>query len=127
MPTFQAEMLHACAWCSHCHEQQLHAGKEYVCIARLHSKVAGGAPAVGRALSALRGALFQRPPLISAVKRQLRVRTIFDSKLLEFDEERQLVVFWISCEAVRCFSTMLSFSPQATCSPHDILEERPGL
>jgi H/ACA ribonucleoprotein complex subunit 4 len=35
----------------------------------------------------------------SAVKRQLRVRTIFDSKLLEFDEERQLVVFWISCEA----------------------------
>jgi H/ACA ribonucleoprotein complex subunit 4 len=40
------------------------AGKEYVCIARLHSKAAGGAGAVGRALGALRGALFQRPPLI---------------------------------------------------------------
>ena len=38
----------------------------------------------------LLGALFQRPPLISAVKRQLRVRTIYENKLLEFDEDRQL-------------------------------------
>ena len=41
----------------------------------------------------------QRPPLISAVKRQLRVRTIYESKLYEYDEERHLVVFWVSCEA----------------------------
>jgi hypothetical protein len=61
---------------------------------------------VTRALSQLRGALFQRPPLISAVKRQLRVRTIYDSKLLEYDEERQLVVFWISCEAGTYVRTM---------------------
>jgi H/ACA ribonucleoprotein complex subunit 4 len=47
----------------------------------------------------LTGALFQRPPLISAVKRQLRIRTIYDSKLLEFDENRGLAVFWVSCEA----------------------------
>jgi H/ACA ribonucleoprotein complex subunit 4 len=33
------------------------------------------------------------------VKRQLRVRTIYESKLLEYDEERHLVVFWVSCEA----------------------------
>ena len=65
------------------------------------------------------GALFQRPPLISAVKRQLRVRTIYESKLLEFDKQRNLceliyppssaslfikislylAVFWVSCEA----------------------------
>jgi H/ACA ribonucleoprotein complex subunit 4 len=45
------------------------------------------------------GALFQRPPLISAVKRQLRVRTIYKNKLLEFDSERKLGVFWVSCEA----------------------------
>merc|ERR1739848_819856 len=45
------------------------------------------------------GALFQRPPLISAVKRQLRIRTIYKSKIFEYDEERGLVVFWISCEA----------------------------
>ena len=47
----------------------------------------------------LRGALFQRPPLISAVKRQLRLRTIYESKLLEFDDDRRLAVFWVSCEA----------------------------
>jgi H/ACA ribonucleoprotein complex subunit 4 len=47
----------------------------------------------------LRGALFQRPPLISAVKRQLRIRTIYDSKLLEFDPKKRLAVFWIQCEA----------------------------
>ncbi|KAK9902745.1 hypothetical protein WJX75_004758 [Coccomyxa subellipsoidea] len=87
-------------------KSQQGAGKEYVCIARLHSKVAGGAAAVSRALTSLRGALFQRPPLISAVKRQLRVRTIFDSKMLEFDEDRQLVVFWISCEAGTYVRTM---------------------
>ena len=38
----------------------------------------------------LTGALFQRPPLISAVKRQLRIRTIYESKLIEFDTERHL-------------------------------------
>lgn len=38
----------------------------------------------------LTGALFQRPPLIAAVKRQLRVRTIYESKLIEYDPERRL-------------------------------------
>jgi tRNA U55 pseudouridine synthase TruB len=37
--------------------------------------------------------------LISAVKRQLRIRTIHQSKLLEFDNKRHLAVFWVSCEA----------------------------
>jgi len=41
----------------------------------------------------LTGALFQRPPLISAVKRQLRVRTIYESKLLEYDDEKHLGKF----------------------------------
>ena len=49
--------------------------------------------------SSLQGALFQRPPVISAVKRQLRVRTIYESKMFEYDEERHLVVFWVRCEA----------------------------
>ncbi|CAK0784003.1 centromere/microtubule-binding protein cbf5 [Coccomyxa viridis] len=87
-------------------KSQQGAGKEYVCIARLHSKPSGGAAQVIRGLGSLRGALFQRPPLISAVKRQLRVRTIYDSRLLEYDEERSLVVFWISCEAGTYVRTM---------------------
>uniref|UniRef100_A0A5B6ZUY7 Putative H/ACA ribonucleoprotein complex subunit 4 n=1 Tax=Davidia involucrata TaxID=16924 RepID=A0A5B6ZUY7_DAVIN len=79
-------------------KSQQGAGKEYVCIARLHSSVPDVAK-VARALETLTGAVFQRPPLISAVKRQLRIRTIYESKLLEFDPDRHLVVFWISCEA----------------------------
>ena len=37
-------------------------------------QVEGGAAKVARAIETLTGALFQRPPLISAVKRQLRIR-----------------------------------------------------
>ena len=52
-----------------------------------------------RAVDTLTGALFQRPPLISAVKRQLRIRTIYESKLIEYDKDRHLGIFWVSCEA----------------------------
>lgn len=80
-------------------KSQQGAGKEYVCVLRLHDKLPGGEAQLARALETLTGALFQRPPLISAVKRQLRIRTIHESKLLEFDNDRQLAVFWVSCEA----------------------------
>ncbi|KAG1757434.1 putative rRNA pseudouridine synthase [Suillus lakei] len=79
-------------------KSQQGAGKEYVCVLRLHSSLPDPT-ALPRALQTLSGALFQRPPLISAVKRQLRIRTIYESKLLEFDEKRNLAVFWVSCEA----------------------------
>lgn len=62
----------------------------------------GGAAKVARALETLTGALFQRPPLISAVKRQLRIRTIYQAKLYEYDEERHMAVFWVSCEVSAC-------------------------
>lgn len=74
------------------------AGKEYVCVLRMHDKIQSEQQ-LARALETLTGALFQRPPLISAVKRQLRIRTIHESKLLEFDNDRHLAVFWVSCEA----------------------------
>ncbi|EEF39006.1 centromere/microtubule binding protein cbf5, putative [Ricinus communis] len=86
-------------------KSQQGAGKEYVCVARLHDKVPDVAK-VARALETLTGAVFQRPPLISAVKRQLRIRTIYESKLLEYDPDRHLVVFWISCEAGTYVRTM---------------------
>lgn len=79
-------------------KSQQGAGKEYVCVLRLHDKVQSEQQ-VQRALETLTGALFQRPPLISAVKRQLRIRTVHDIKLLEFDNDRHLGVFWVSCEA----------------------------
>ncbi|RYP29111.1 hypothetical protein DL767_006881 [Monosporascus sp. MG133] len=80
-------------------KSQQGAGKEYVAVIRFHDKLPGGEAQFARALETLTGALFQRPPLISAVKRQLRIRTIHESKLIEFDNDRHLGVFWVSCEA----------------------------
>jgi hypothetical protein len=50
------------------------------------------------------GTVFQRPPLISAVKRQLRVRTIYVSKLIEYDEDRcaRLLRGLIARRGLRC-------------------------
>lgn len=79
-------------------KSQQGAGKEYVCVLRLHDALENE-KALLRGLETLTGALFQRPPLISAVKRQLRIRTIYESKLVEFDNKRHLAVFWVSCEA----------------------------
>jgi len=77
---------------------QQSAGKEYVGVVRLHSAI-DDSKVLQRAVETLTGALFQRPPLISAVKRQLRIRTIYESKLLEYDEKRHLGIVWLSCEA----------------------------
>ncbi|XP_045152236.1 H/ACA ribonucleoprotein complex subunit DKC1-like [Echinops telfairi] len=79
-------------------KSQQSAGKEYVGIVRLHNAIEGG-PQLARALETLTGALFQRPPFIAAVKRQLRVRTVYESKLIEYDPQRRLGLFWVSCEA----------------------------
>ena len=79
-------------------KSQQGAGKEYVAVLRLHSTLDGECTLL-QALETLTGALFQRPPLISAVKRQLRVRTIYQNSLIEFDNDRHLAVFRVSCEA----------------------------
>jgi len=79
-------------------KSQQGAGKEYVCVVRLHSAL-DEEKKLSQAISTLTGALFQRPPLIAAVKRRLRIRTIYQSKLFEYDTDRHLGVFWVSCEA----------------------------
>jgi len=78
-------------------KSQQGAGKEYVCVVRLHENVSQDS--LERALDKLTGALYQRPPVIAAVKRRLRVRTVKKNTLLEFDDERNLGVFVVDCEA----------------------------
>ena len=108
-------------------KSQQSAGKEYVCIYRLHGKSFNSTQIivmepwiffvvvvaesvekkrVAQELERLKGALFQRPPLISAVKRQLRVRTCYESKLIEHDQDRNLGIFWVSVEAGSYIRTM---------------------
>jgi H/ACA ribonucleoprotein complex subunit 4 len=79
-------------------KSQQSAGKEYVCVVRLHGAIKSQ-KYLEKALEKLTCAMYQRPPLISAVKRRLRIRTIYKSKLIEYDAERHLGVFWVSCEA----------------------------
>lgn len=52
-----------------------------------------------RALEKLQGQCFQRPPLISAVKKVLRIRTIYKNTLLDFDQEKEMAIYHVSCEA----------------------------
>lgn len=77
---------------------QQSAGKEYIAVVKLHGKI-DKVKKLEKALETLTGALFQRPPLISAVKKELRVRTVYESKLIEYDEKRDMGIFWVSCEA----------------------------
>lgn len=79
-------------------KSQQSAGKEYVTIFKLHQDPPSYAHVV-QACEKLTGAMFQRPPLISAVKRQLRIRTIYESKLYEFNTKNNMGVLWLSCEA----------------------------
>ncbi|GFN75726.1 H/ACA ribonucleoprotein complex subunit 4 [Plakobranchus ocellatus] len=86
-------------------KSQQGAGKEYVCIFELHNPVAEEKK-VRLCLEGIKGAMFQRPPLISAVKRQLRIRTVYDVKMIEYDSNRNLGIFWVSCEAGTYIRTM---------------------
>ena len=84
---------------------QQSAGKEYVAIFKLHQHIEK-VKQVEKALMTLTGPVFQRPPLISAVKKELRVRTIYESKMLDYDEKRDMGIFWVSCEAGTYVRTM---------------------
>lgn len=73
----------------------LQAPKEYVCLMRLHEPVEECD--ITQILQEFQGKILQTPPVKSAVKRELRVRTIYYVHLLE--TEGQDVLFRIGCEA----------------------------
>jgi H/ACA ribonucleoprotein complex subunit 4 len=70
-------------------------GKEYVCLLRLHRPVP--AKEIRRVCKEFSGPLYQMPPVKSAVKRALRVRTIYYIDVLEIDGTH--VLFRVGCEA----------------------------
>jgi H/ACA ribonucleoprotein complex subunit 4 len=72
----------------------LHGSKEYVCLLKLHGQVSQ--KKVREVLKEFEGAIYQRPPLRSSVKRQLRKRVIYYIDCLE--TERRNVLFKVGCE-----------------------------
>lgn len=73
----------------------LPAGKEYVCVMRLHAQVSEDR--VKAVLKEFQGVLYQRPPLRASVKRRLRKRRIYYLDFLEMEERN--VLFKVGCEA----------------------------
>ncbi|XP_034182233.1 dyskerin pseudouridine synthase 1 Nop60B [Osmia lignaria lignaria] len=110
-------------------KSQQSAGKEYIAVFKLHS-APESLQKVNQALEKLRGALFQRPPLISAVKRQLRVRTVYDSWFLDYDHERNMGVFRVSCEAgsyIRTICVHLGLFLGTGCQMQELRRNRSGV
>jgi H/ACA ribonucleoprotein complex subunit 4 len=73
----------------------LTAGKEYVCIMRLHQQESKDK--IRKAAAEFVGTIYQRPPLRSSVKRRIRTRQIYYLDILEIDG--QDVLFRVGCQA----------------------------
>ncbi len=72
----------------------LYSGKEYVCVLKLHGDI--GEEQVKHVLEQFEDEIYQRPPLRSSVKRQLRTRRIYYNEFLEKDGRH--VLFKVGCE-----------------------------
>jgi H/ACA ribonucleoprotein complex subunit 4 len=70
-------------------------GKEYVCVMRLHGSASQAK--VKTVLEEFIGEIYQRPPVRSSVKRQIRTRKIYYLDFLEMAERN--VLFKVGCEA----------------------------
>jgi H/ACA ribonucleoprotein complex subunit 4 len=71
------------------------AGKEYVCLMRVHKQLPR--KRILEVCSEFVGPIYQKPPLKSAVVKQLRMREIYYLEVLEIDG--QSVLFRVGCEA----------------------------
>jgi len=72
----------------------LYSGKEYICIMKLHGDVEEWQ--VRKVLKEFEDVIYQRPPLRSSVKRQLRTRRIYYIDFIEKNERN--VLFKVGCE-----------------------------
>jgi len=72
----------------------LYSGKEYVCVMKLHGDAEE--QLVRKVLTEFEDVIFQRPPLRSSVKRQLRTRRIYYINFLEISGRN--VLFKVGCE-----------------------------
>ena len=72
----------------------LYTGKEYICVMKLHGNTQESQ--VRRVLAEFEDLIYQRPPLRSSVKRQIRTRRIYYNEFIEMDGRN--VLFKVGCE-----------------------------
>ncbi|MDD3041692.1 MAG: RNA-guided pseudouridylation complex pseudouridine synthase subunit Cbf5 [Methanosarcinaceae archaeon] len=70
-------------------------GKEYVCFLKLHRKVSE--KEIRQVCREFTGPIYQMPPIVSAVKRALRVRTVYYIEVIEIEDKSVLIR--VGCEA----------------------------
>ena len=70
------------------------AGKEYICVMRLHGEVPE--EKIRKVFEEFVGEIYQRPPVRASVKRRLRTRRIYYLELLEIEDRN--VLFRVGCE-----------------------------
>ncbi len=70
------------------------AGKEYVCVMRLHREVSE--EKLKEVFEEFQGTIYQRPPVRASVKRRLRTKKIYYLDLLEVEDRN--VLFRVGCE-----------------------------
>ena len=73
----------------------LSSDKEYICLMKLHGDVPEAR--IREVMGRFQGKIYQLPPVRSAVKRQLRIRTVRELEIL--DIRGRDVLFRISCDA----------------------------
>ncbi|MDR2700145.1 MAG: RNA-guided pseudouridylation complex pseudouridine synthase subunit Cbf5 [Nitrososphaerota archaeon] len=72
----------------------LYTGKEYMCVMKLHGDAEENQ--VCHVLAEFEDLIYQRPPLRSSVKRQIRTRRIYYNEFIEMDGRN--VLFKVGCE-----------------------------
>jgi len=73
----------------------LDTGKEYVCLMRLHADV--DIEALKKTILLFEGPILQRPPVKSAVKRQIRTRNVYSIEILDIED--RFVLMRVDCES----------------------------
>ncbi|MDR3074819.1 MAG: RNA-guided pseudouridylation complex pseudouridine synthase subunit Cbf5 [Candidatus Methanoplasma sp.] len=98
----------------------LSSDKEYVCLMRLHKDVPED-----RAVSVIKkfiGRIYQLPPVRSAVKRQIRIRTIRELEVLEIRGRE--ILFRVSCDAGTYIRTLCTDIGEALGCGANMIELR---
>jgi H/ACA ribonucleoprotein complex subunit 4 len=72
----------------------LYSGKEYICVMKLHADAEEST--IRSILTEFEDEIYQKPPLRSSVKRQIRTRRIYYNKFIEMDGRN--VLFRVACE-----------------------------
>ena len=77
-------------------EYMLKSNKEYICLMYVHKKISKSK--IEKVLKQFTGEIIQIPPIISAVKRQPRKRTIYELELLDYENNGQNILFRVRCQ-----------------------------